>query len=267
MSEAGSLPVETMKIGRLGEIKYSHSDDGRVFECKCDCGKKTTKSYSQLKRAYEKEIDISCGCSVGAWHKYTKGDRRMAARYRAMVNRCYSPKNISYPNYGGRGITVCAEWLGEGGFENFISDMGYPEEGMSLDRVDNNSGYNKKNCRWVDSATQNRNKRINRYVVYRGERVLLHDLCIKLGAEPKNIYKYYVHGDWSLEKAIEIDTDPMRSFAGTTYRYVNRDGDRFRVRIPNHSKKCFSSLEEAVEYRDTMVEAGYLKPTRRFSDD
>lgn len=76
-----------------------------------------------------------------------------------MKARCLNPKHKSYGGYGGRGITVCEKWLQ---FEGFYEDMGEKPEGKySLDRIDNNGGYSKDNCRWVDSKTQSNNKRNN----------------------------------------------------------------------------------------------------------
>lgn len=74
-----------------------------------------------------------------------------------MRHRCYNPKTPYYDNYGGRGITVCPEWFNS--FETFLDDMGKrPTSGHSLDRIDNNLGYSKDNCRWATSKVQNNNK-------------------------------------------------------------------------------------------------------------
>lgn len=79
-----------------------------------------------------------------------------------MVHRCTNPKNKKYKDYGGRGISVCEEWLD---IKNFIAwaDETYPNiEGYTLDRIDNNKGYSPENCRWVDKTTQSVNQRINK---------------------------------------------------------------------------------------------------------
>lgn len=79
-----------------------------------------------------------------------------------MVNRCTNPKSQRYDYYGGRGITVDKRWLGEEGLNNFIEDMGLQPEGLTIDRIDNDKGYSKENCRWADWKTQANNKRNNR---------------------------------------------------------------------------------------------------------
>jgi hypothetical protein len=74
-----------------------------------------------------------------------------------MKYRCSNKNAVNYKDYGGRGITVCDKWMR---FEGFFEDMGY-SNGLCLDRIDNNKGYSKENCRWVNHKQNNRNKRNN----------------------------------------------------------------------------------------------------------
>ena len=75
-----------------------------------------------------------------------------------MMHRCYCQNNKRYSDWGGRGIDVCMEWHN---VDNFINDM-FPSyiKGLSLDRKDNNKGYSKDNCRWVEDVVQKRNTRV-----------------------------------------------------------------------------------------------------------
>jgi hypothetical protein len=84
----------------------------------------------------------------------------------SMHYRCYSKKDISYSNYGGRGVRVCRRWHS---FENFLFDMGPRPVGCSIDRIDNDKGYSPDNCRWATRAEQNVNKRTTKL----GEREVL----------------------------------------------------------------------------------------------
>jgi hypothetical protein len=82
-------------------------------------------------------------------------------RWSAMKARCLNPKDESYSRYGGRGIRVCERWLK---FENFLQDMGIPELGLSLERIDNDKGYSLDNCKWATRKEQQNNTRRNRRV-------------------------------------------------------------------------------------------------------
>jgi hypothetical protein len=84
------------------------------------------------------------------------------AVWRSMLARCQNKKHKAYHNYGGRGIQVCPRWKS---FESFWEDMkaGY-EPGLSIERLDNNKGYYKKNCAWVNRKAQGRNTRFNHII-------------------------------------------------------------------------------------------------------
>jgi hypothetical protein len=90
---------------------------------------------------------------------HTKHGLSRTRAYRSwlgMMARCFDPRNKSYPDYGGRGVTVCERWLR---VENFYADMGERPPGMSLDRVDNGGIYERGNCRWATPLEQARNRR------------------------------------------------------------------------------------------------------------
>lgn len=79
-----------------------------------------------------------------------------------MKQRCTNQKIAEYKNYGGRGITFCERW---NKYENFLEDMGEAPNRMTIDRIDNNKGYEPGNCRWADYKTQARNTTRNKFVV------------------------------------------------------------------------------------------------------
>ena len=127
-----------------------------LFECPY-CRKEFEAVTYSIKRKNTK----SCGCQKYTGlitHGVTK--HRLYYIWFGLVDRCTSIKNNRYKDYGGRGITVCEEWLD---VKNFIEDM-YPSymEGLSLDRIDNDKGYSLDNCRWADRTTQAINRRIQK---------------------------------------------------------------------------------------------------------
>lgn len=77
--------------------------------------------------------------------------------YNGMKTRCNNPNFKQYKDYGGRGVTVCKRWLDS--FQFFVDDMGVRPTGYTLDRIDNEKGYEPSNCRWVSRKVQNNNQR------------------------------------------------------------------------------------------------------------
>lgn len=123
--------------------------------------------------------------------------------WNGMMARCYKPENISYSNYGGRGIRVCRRWHS---FTNFLKDMGERNTStLSLDRKDGNKGYYKANCCWSDRKTQNRNRRGNREITYKGRTQCLRAWCEELGLEYPRTYNRLFVRPRSVEEAFQPD--------------------------------------------------------------
>jgi hypothetical protein len=124
------------------------------WKCICECGKPRNIIATLVRTGRTK----SCGC-LQAKVRITHGatGTRQYQIWADMVSRCNKPTNINYERYGGRGITVSEEWLT---FAGFWKDMqqGYSDS-LTLDRIDNNDGYSKENCRWTDMSTQLHNRR------------------------------------------------------------------------------------------------------------
>lgn len=107
--------------------------------------------------------------------------------WQSMRARCIYPTCAAYKNYGGRGITVCDRWLNSP--SNFIEDMGSrPSDKHQLDRINNDLGYFKENCRWVTSKTNNRNRRNNVLIEFNGETRSVAEWAELLGINAMLIY-------------------------------------------------------------------------------
>jgi hypothetical protein len=112
-----------------------------------------------------------------------------------MTSRCHSETDKAFPNYGGRGIFVCVEWRGEGGFERFLAHVGArPSAQHSIDRIDNNLGYQPGNCRWATRHQQTRNKRTNRWLTIDGETMIQNDWARRTGVNPQTLQRRLKEG-------------------------------------------------------------------------
>lgn len=122
----------------------------------------------------------------------------------AMKGRCTNPRHKSFGNYGGRGITVCQRWLDS--FDAFLEDVGYrPAKGFSLDRIDNEKGYEPGNCRWATAREQMNNVRYNRLVTINGQTKTRADWCRIFGIR-EGLFDYRVRNGWSDVDAITTPT-------------------------------------------------------------
>lgn len=156
------IDLTGQRFGRLVVVERVGTD-GRypTWLCKCDCGNTIITRGTHLRRGDTQ----SCGCLHRETfiHK-THGGKcsRLYSIWRGMKTRCYNKNFAQYHNYGGRGITICAEWLHD--FETFYDwaiSHGYRDD-LTIDRIDNDKGYSPENCRWVTIKAQQKNRRNNR---------------------------------------------------------------------------------------------------------
>lgn len=119
-----------------------------------------------------------------------------------MRQRCENPNDRAYSWYGARGITVCKQWKL---FRNFYADMGDTyESGLWLDRINNDEGYCKENCRWVTPLVQANNTRKTRLITFEGETLSVSAWARKLNIKRKTLSQRLNAYNFSIEKALTI---------------------------------------------------------------
>lgn len=147
------LDIKGEVFGRLKVVERVDNDNHghAVWSCICECGNKKEAIASRLVSGRV----LSCGCLfkdvLNEKKEKTKKERLTRNSWRGMKSRCDDKNHNRYDIYGAKGITYCEEWSV---FSNFLRDMGYRQEGQTLDRVDGSKGYSKNNCRWTDPTTQ-----------------------------------------------------------------------------------------------------------------
>lgn len=128
---------------------------------------------------------------------------RQTPEYQAwanMIRRCYSKQHPSYPNYGGRGISVCPEWRAS--YAAFYASVGArPSPNHSLDRIDNEDGYKPSNCKWSTLQEQSRNKRTTVFVCSDGKVMTLAEWAEHLGL-PYNVVRLRWLREWPVERIL-----------------------------------------------------------------
>jgi hypothetical protein len=127
--------------------------------------------------------------------------------------RCHNPKAQSYHRYGARGITMCDRWRSS--FADFLEDMGRkPSPRHELDRKNNDQGYSPDNCRWVLRWQNDRNRRNNQWVTFKGERRLLIELCEQFSIWPDTVTYRMRKLGWDVERAVETPVRPKQCKRG-----------------------------------------------------
>ena len=144
-------------------------------------------------------------------HGYSITHPELYNAYFSMRARCQSPRNPAYDRYGGRGITVAAEWNTAKAFCDWAITHGYAP-GLTIERIDNSKGYSPSNCCWATRKQQARNRRSNRTVVIEDTRKTLAELAEGSGIKPG-----------TLRRRIEAgETEPSRVFAQRAIRHAPR---------------------------------------------
>lgn len=210
------------KYGRLEVLAYSgHEAHRHKYQCRCECGSIIVVERSSLLSGHTK----SCGClhnSVRWKNRVTHGGTIRNAdgklhnpEYLAWVSmraRCRTETHSAYHNYGGRGITVCDAWANN--FESFLQDVGRrPSKQHSLDRIDNDRGYEPGNVRWSTRTDQGNNRRTNVVLDYNGKAMTMSQWAEELGMS-KNTLHCRLKSGMPLEEALTRPVRVLNSHSG-----------------------------------------------------
>lgn len=172
------------------------------YLCRCTCGVQRLVNASNLRRG----LSTSCGCVGDAYTASKSTSHGMShtplyAVWRTMLQRCNAANFRQYKDYGGRGIKVCERWYK---FENFLSDMGLPPfPGASLERKDNNKGYEPENVVWSTRISQARNKRNNVRFELGGLSLTLVEWSERLGVKKATLASRLYLYEWPIERALQ----------------------------------------------------------------
>jgi hypothetical protein len=212
--------ITGMRFGQLTALSFVRRNQisQAIWSVRCDCGQENEVPANRLLRGGAK----SCGClrikrtkEARTTHGDTVNGRR-SAEYRAWCHiktRCYNQKDKRYPQYGGRGITVCQRWLDS--FEAFLSDMGLrPSSKHSINRIDNDGNYEKHKetgelqCHWATKKEQARNTSTTREVKFRGRTMALAEAAELAGISYALAHMRLDRG-WDIERALCAPKTPF----------------------------------------------------------
>lgn len=166
-----------MKFGRFEVLRRVENRNGEIYyECRCECG--TIKIVRGKDLRYGKSQ--SCGClarelAAKANTTHAMTDSKYHRLWRGVKTRCYNPNCKQFKDYGGRGITMYADWINDfKAFYDYISTLEhFGEKGYTLDRKDNDGNYEPGNLKWSTRAEQLRNRRNTVFVEFQGRKMTL----------------------------------------------------------------------------------------------
>jgi hypothetical protein len=180
-----------------------------LWRVRCDCGREDLVLATHVRK---RESCAACAGRLRAARRARLGPPRAkretvrGARchpdhsiWRGIRKRCSKPKAAGYEYYGGKGVTVCAEW--QSSFAAFKRDMGPRKH--TIDRIDNSMGYEPGNCRWATMKEQERNRSNNRLVDWEGETITASELAERAGVSAALVISRLRLG-WSPLKAITV---------------------------------------------------------------
>lgn len=213
------VDLRGQRFGRLTVIRESKErlNGGVAWLCRCDCGNEVIVRSNSLRRG----ATMSCGCyNKDVISTHGESHTRLHHAWSSLKDRCINPKSKEYPNYGGRGIKVCDEWLNSyEAFRDWSYENGFVEDvecgKCTIDRIDVNGDYEPSNCRWTNMKIQCRNRRNNVVIECDGESHCISEWAEILGVPYHRLVSRYQRG-WSPYEIIHgrervINTETYRN--------------------------------------------------------
>ena len=192
---------ELVVIRRVEDYVSPKGYRGINWECICNCGKTVVVRACNLRSGTSE----SCGCKrVKYPNKLIHGgkDTKLYNVWTSIKQRCLNSNSKPFPDYGGRGIKICDEWMSDFiAFFDWAIDNGYID-GLSIDRIDNDGYYCPDNCRWVSSTVQQNNKRNNHILTYNGESLTMSQWSQRTGIKYSKLKDRINKCGWSIEKSL-----------------------------------------------------------------
>lgn len=189
------------KYGRLTVVGLSPKKSGRksFWVCKCLCGNEHLVRSDSLKSGNVQ----SCGClkkeqdkdNLTKNHRHKESHTHLYKTWLGMKARVSNRNNKRYERYGGRGITMCDDWLKNyESFRDWAKRNGY-DENLTIERVDVNGNYEPNNCTWIPFAEQANNRTTTIWVEWEGRKQNIAQWAKELGFNRRTLYDRYHRGD------------------------------------------------------------------------
>ena len=197
------------KLNRLLVLSFDHSrphpnpskGNFYFYKCQCECGNITIVRRERLINLETK----SCGCYGKEIRKKILATKRILSHrlyniWRTMKERCYSPKNIKYYCYGGRGIIICDEWKNDfNKFYDWAIANGYKDH-LSIERINVNGNYEPSNCTWANAKIQANNRTSNHFIFFNNEKHSISQWAEILKINRSTLW-YRIKRGWTIERA------------------------------------------------------------------
>lgn len=200
-----------LRNGKLTVVKKLCEGNQNRWLCHCDCGNDIVMMPSRFTKLK------SCGCLNNENRKVfgsrfkTHGmtESILYKKYCNMKNRCFNPNYVYFKKYGGRGITICEEWLGENGFANFMKwsyENGYDDNkhgyDQSIDRINVDGNYEPSNCKWSNQIEQARNRTNTIKITENGKTMSMSEFMENHGITSEAYVRRHIEKGFTAEQII-----------------------------------------------------------------